>query len=146
VRYQDITFAPAGPVIADTELKLADFFWELFYQLLRQQMLAHQMQAHRESDGRRVRVPHISPSGNRALHKVTAPELRRFGNDAFAAFKSILTHPEALVGYTIEALFRPLLVDDGPAIKGWADYLYERYAFLGPRPGQTSQPNTAETI
>lgn len=145
-RYKDITFAPAGPVLADTGLKLEDFFWEPFYQLLRQQMLACQMQAHCEADARRVRVLHISPSGNRALHKVTAPELRRFGTDAFATFKSILTHPEALVGYTIEALFRPLLVAEDPGTRAWADYLHERYAFFGHQPSQTPQPSTAETI
>jgi len=32
-------FAPNGPIRDDLNLKLEDFFWEPFYQLLRQQML-----------------------------------------------------------------------------------------------------------
>jgi hypothetical protein len=34
-RYKDLAFAPNGPIRADLDLSLPDFFWEPFYQLLR---------------------------------------------------------------------------------------------------------------
>ena len=48
---------------------------------------------------------HVSPAGNRALHKVTAPALRRFGDDVFDAFQSVLMAPTDFIGTTIETLF-----------------------------------------
>jgi hypothetical protein len=39
-RYKNLAFSPSGPIRADLGLELADFFYEPFYQLIRQQMLA----------------------------------------------------------------------------------------------------------
>ena len=127
-RYQDLAFAPDGPIKNDLGLTVADFFWEPFYQLLRQQMLASRMQATREDDTDRVRVLHISPSGNRDLHKVTAPALRPFGDDAFGVFTAVLVDPAAFIGRTTEQVFGPALtaLPDDP----WSRYLRDRYAFL----------------
>jgi hypothetical protein len=71
-RYADKAFAPNGPIRADLGLNISDFFWEPFYQLMRQQTLAWRMTQTRENGANRVRVLHISPKGNRALHKVTS--------------------------------------------------------------------------
>lgn len=127
-RYQDLAFAPDGPIKNDLGLTVTDFFWEPFYQLLRQQMLASRMQATREDDTDRVRVLHISPSGNRDLHKVTAPALRPFGDDGFDAFTAVLVDPTAFIGRTTEQVFGPALtaLPDDP----WSRYLRDRYAFL----------------
>lgn len=126
-RYRDIAFAPNGPIRADLGLAVEDFFWEPFYQLLRQQMLAFQMEMAREDGATRVRVLHISPAGNRALHKVTAPALRRFGTDAFEAFRAVLAQRGAFVGATIESLFQPLF-DSGEAdADEWSAYIRDRY-------------------
>lgn len=133
-RYADLAFAPEGPVRTDLGLELTDFFWEPFYQLLRQQMLAARMQAAKEGGAERVRVLHISPAGNRALHRVTAPALRRFGDDAFDVFKSVLVDPSALVARTTEDLFGPWLETGGG--DAWSSYLVDRYAFVSPT-GQT---------
>jgi len=127
-RYSKLAFAPHGPIRADLGLKIEDFFWEPFYQLLRQQMLAFQMQKAGEDGADRVRVLHISPSGNRNLHKVTAPALRCFGEDAFEAFSAVLVQPDGFIGRTAEQMFAPLVAElaDDP----WAAYLADRYAFL----------------
>lgn len=127
-RYKDLAFAPRGPIRADLGLKLEDFFWEPFYQLLRQQMLAQGMQDAREQETTRVRVLHISPAGNAKLHAVTAPALRRFGDDAFEAFKAVLVRPGSFVNRTTEQVFGPVLAMAGR--DPWADYLLGRYAFL----------------
>jgi hypothetical protein len=134
-RYQNLVFAPDGPVRDDLGgpirdelgLKLEDFFYEPFYQLLRQQMLAFQMQRLKEDGANRVRVLHIAPAANLALTRVTSPALKRFGNNAFTVFRSLLTRPEDFVSRSTESLFGPLMSDLN---NDWAAYLARRYAFL----------------
>ncbi|MDQ0325535.1 hypothetical protein J2R99_001384 [Rhodopseudomonas julia] len=128
-RYENLAFAPEGPIRSDLGLSLTDFFYEPFYQLLRQQMLAFQMQKAREDGAERVRVLHIAPSANLALRKVTSPTLQRFGKDVFAVFRGLLQKPEDFVSRSTEALFRPLIDGLGPG-DPWASYLDERYRFL----------------
>jgi len=129
-RYKDLAFAPNGPIRADLGLGLTDFFWEPFYQMLRQQMLAVGMQRAKELEAEQVRVLHISPMGNRALHKVTAPALRRLGDDAFGAFRAVLTDPSAFIDRSIEQVFGPQVAATPDDL--WSAYLIDRYAFLAP--------------
>jgi len=130
-RYTAIAFDPNGPLKRNPMLNLKDFFYEPFYQLLRQQMLAHRMQLAQHGGVRRVRVLHISPADNRALHRVTSPPLRELalGTDAFDVFRSLLVRPNDFVNRTIEDLFLPTLREAG-ADDPWASYLTERYCFL----------------
>lgn len=132
-RYEGRAFAPSGPIRADRGLKVADFFWEPFYQMLRQQMLAGRMEATREDGADRVRVLHLSPQGNRDLRRVTAPALRALATDAFDAFRTALQPPSDGVPrfscLATETAFAPLLKDQ--AGEAWADHLTARYGFLG---------------
>jgi hypothetical protein len=129
-RYSGLAFAPGGPIRSDLGLQLTDFFYEPFYQLLRQQMLACYMQEAREDGIERVRVLHISPAANTALRKVTAPALRQFGDSAFLAFPAVLSRPDDFVSVATEEVFAPPLASTGPETEEWADYLRERYGFL----------------
>jgi hypothetical protein len=135
-RYRDLVFAPVGPVRADLGLAIGDFFWEPFYQLLQQQMPASLMQAAHEDEAERVRVLHISPSANRALHTVTAPTLRCFGDDAFEVFRALLVRPGDFVNLSTEAVFGKALSEVDGEDRSWADYLVDRYTVL-------SAPDTA---
>lgn len=129
-RYRELMFAPNGPIRDDLNLKLEDFFWEPFYQLLRQQMLAFQMEKAREAETDRVRVLHIWPAGNRRLHAVTSNTLNRFGVDAFAVFAETLVDPTTFVSRTTEQVFGPLMAEMPE--DSWATYLAARYTFLAP--------------
>jgi hypothetical protein len=132
-RYKDKAFAPDGPIRADHGLTVEDFFWEPFYQLLRQQMLAWRMERAREDDATRVIVLHLSPAGNQTLHKVTAQSLRAFGENVFTVFSNFLADPSRFHATTIESAFTPTLKDivaSDPA-DPWAAYLLDRYTFLG---------------
>jgi hypothetical protein len=131
-RYADKAFAPNGPLRGDLDLKLEEFFWDPQYQLLRQQILAWRMEQAHELDAERVSVLHISPTNNRALHKVTAPALRRFGDDVFSVFRSLLAKPERFVSVTTEQMFAPFLAmhHADPLASGWAAYIRDRYSFL----------------
>jgi hypothetical protein len=126
-RYRELVFGPQGPVNPSLKLDLQDFFYEPFYQLLRQQLLAREMERAREDGSERVRVLHVSPAQNTALKKITAEKLRPFGDDACSAFARVLVRPCDFVAHSTELLFGPLLSarDDE-----WSQYLLDRYAFL----------------
>jgi hypothetical protein len=131
-RYADKAFAPHGPIRADLGLNLEDFFWEPFYQLLRQQMLAWRMGLAREDGARRVRVLHISPRGNQVLHKVTSPGLQRLGHDAFQVFGSVLVEPTDFLSRTTDEVFGKLVMAEHGelAAREWSAYLLDRYNSL----------------
>ena len=131
-RYKDLVFAPFGPIRNDLGLTIETFFWEPFYQLLRQQMLAFQMQRAKEDGADRVRLLHIAPSKNIALRKVTSPTLSMFGSDALSVFQSLLVRPDDFVSVSTEDLFDPIL-PDGATLDARAEYLRQRYAFLSDR-------------
>jgi len=125
-RYQHIFRFPNGPIRADGEVALDDFFYEPFYQMLRQQMLAWHTKAS-DPQIHRARILHLSPSGNRPLHQVTSPELRRFGEDALVVFRSLLANPQDFVSMPIEEAFAPLA--SWPEAD-WYPWLRDRYASL----------------
>jgi hypothetical protein len=139
-RYADKAFSPNGPIRSDCGLKLEDFFWEPFYQLLRQQMLAWSMEKEKEDGAERVRVLHISPAGNRALHKITSRALEAIGgtkhDDAFEAFAAVQEPAEdgvpRFLSRTTEQVFGPFLKEaqQEAAAEAWAGYLRDRYTFL----------------
>ncbi len=131
-RYESIWRAPNGPIRTDAEVILDDFFWEPFYQMLRQQMLAwHTERTDPAID--RARVLHLSPAGNRPLHTVTSPPLRRLGGDAFEVFSSLLTEPADFRSMSIETAFAPLA---GWPEADWYPWLQDRYPSLC-RAGET---------
>ncbi|MER8459272.1 hypothetical protein NKH24_24785 [Mesorhizobium sp. M1300] len=70
-RYQNIAFAPIGPLRSSADLKLPDLFWEPFYQLFRQQMLALRMQGTKE-DGTRPRSAYRAGRQSAALARHVA--------------------------------------------------------------------------
>lgn len=129
-RYADKLFHPAGPLRDDLGLALPDILFEPFYQLARQQMLAWQIERRSERYDS-VRVLHLSPSGNRALHQVTSTAFGRLcdgQSDAFAAFRISLTKPEDFIERSIEEAFAPL-AERPDMHESWA-YLSERYPLL----------------
>lgn len=128
-RYADKLFDPQGPMRADAGLTFEDILHEPFYQLARQQMLAWQIE--RRSDRfDAVRNLHLSPSGNRALHLVTSPGFARLADDAFAAFRASLVHPDHFIEKSIEHAFAPLA--DWPEMAESWTYLRNRYPSLCP--------------
>ncbi|MFO0624431.1 MAG: hypothetical protein U0325_02350 [Polyangiales bacterium] len=131
-RYGAKAFAPDGPLRSDLGVTFEDLLWEPFYQLLRQQLLAHAMTRAREQGADRVRVLHISPRGNGALHNVTSPALRAFGGDAFKVFAALLTAPSEFLARTTGAVFGPFVVNRNPGAPpdAWAQYLVQRYASI----------------
>lgn len=84
---------------------------EPLYQLFRQQSMAAAMEQTdqgwtREAD--RVVCLHLSPAGNRQLHAVTSPPLKRLGTDVFAVWSALLRSPDRFVSMTTNDFFAPL--------------------------------------
>ena len=103
---------------------------------MRQQTLACRMTQAREDGADRVRVLHISPKGNRTLHKVTSPGLREFGDDAFKVFRHILVNADDFLSRTTDEVFgRFVLAEQNkPAAIEWSRYLKDRYSALFEKP------------
>lgn len=128
-RYAAKLFAPDGPLRADKGLAFSDILHEPFYQLARQQMLAWQIER-RSDQFDSVRVLHLSPTGNRALHHVTSPGFTHLADDAFIAFRASLANPDHFIERSIEHAFAPLA--DWPDVaESWV-YLRQRYPSLCP--------------
>lgn len=129
-RYGGKAFFPDGPFRADFGLAIEDLFWEPVYQMARQQMLAWRMEQAREDGAGRVSVLHVSPRGNRALHRVTPPKLRDRGADVFEIFRGLLTRPEDFTTTSPELAFGPTLTQH--RTEPWAAWLLGRYGSTDP--------------
>jgi hypothetical protein len=90
------------------------------------------MERAREDGAERVSVLHISPSANRALHKVTARALAHFGEDVFEVFRSLLVQPNCFVFRAVEQVFWPIIRAKHADLEtaAWSEYLLDRYTFL----------------
>lgn len=97
--------------------------------MLRQQILAWQIEQERETFGfDEVHVLHIGPRDNAAIKSVTSPELRRFGNDAFEVFESLLIERARFHKFFIEDLFVDS-VTQRANLASWRAWCRERYPF-----------------
>ncbi|HSD84354.1 MAG TPA: hypothetical protein VLG46_10860, partial [Anaerolineae bacterium] len=83
-------------------------FYEPFYQLMRQQLLAHEMELAHELESDTVSVLHVAPAHNRSFQKVTSPALRELGNSATQVWKHLLRTPERFVSVNTEDFFKGL--------------------------------------
>lgn len=128
-RYNQLAIEPHGPIRSDLGLSVKDFFWEPFYQLLRQQMLAFQMEHAREDGADIVRIIHLSPAQNLPLKFVTAPNLRTFGSDFTAVWQHVIRQPDRFLGVDIGHAFAPLLENHCDCAE-WTDYIRARYPNL----------------
>jgi hypothetical protein len=96
-RYVDLWNAPDGPLRADL-IPYADMFVEPFYQLMRQQLLAHELEKSHECGADVVRVVHVAPRANTALRaSLNRPSHLTVGDDVFAVWQELLRRPDRFV-------------------------------------------------
>ncbi len=103
-------------------------FYEPFYQLMRQQLLAHQMELAHEDGADIVSVLHIAPAVNVALRRVTSPALEALGSDALEVWKRLTEKSGRFLSVTTEAFFQPVLGQPTPDLNEWRRYIGWRYA------------------
>ncbi|MFO7635498.1 MAG: hypothetical protein R6W76_23330 [Caldilinea sp.] len=118
-------------LINKTELPSFDaLFYEPFYQLMRQQLLAHEMEKVQELGADVVSVLHIAPEHNTDFRRVTSPALDRLGETATGVWQRLVTAPDRFTSVSTEALFGNLVVKPLPEMQAWADYIRARYRWI----------------
>lgn len=106
-RYRQWWDDPHGPVRHDL-IPYDDLFVEPFYQLFRQQVLAHEMERARELDADCVRVVYAAPCGNAELWKSLTRESHwAAGGDVRAAWAAMVRGPDRFVVLDTTSLAGP---------------------------------------
>jgi hypothetical protein len=127
-------YGPLWSSVVRTDLlELDDLFVEPFYQMLRQQMLAHEMERAREHDADRVRLVYAAPARNEALwSSFPTPKLKslsRPGRDDVARnvrdlWDALLLEPDRFVWLDTAVFVAP----SAPT----SQQFKRRYKHLGP--------------
>jgi hypothetical protein len=106
-RYAAALANPDGPVRADL-LTFAHLLDEPFYQLVRQQLLAHQLERAGVAD--RVRVVHVLPPANAAYQASLArPEHRALGGSVSEVWGRLLRRPDRFTTMDPSVFLTPVL-------------------------------------
>jgi hypothetical protein len=93
-RYGGAFADPDGPVRSDV-LSFEHVLDEPFYQLVRQQILAHELEKAAAEGASRVRVVHVLPKGNLEYQQsLTRPEHRALGAGVSEVWSKLLRHSE----------------------------------------------------
>ncbi|MXP15695.1 hypothetical protein GRI44_13145 [Altererythrobacter confluentis] len=142
-RYQNIWQRPHGPIRADLDVELTEFFLEPWYQLLRQQMTAYHAETDPLSPYSRATLLHISPNGNFDLHKVKG-NFGALGDDVFEVFASLLegNFRDRFKSINTADAFRFLTTE--PRTE-WMDWLRARYPALIPNASREDSHGTSRT-
>ena len=102
-------------------------FYEPFYQLMRQQFLAHEMEKVHELGANVVSVLHITPMHNTDFRRVTSPELENLGDTATGVWQQLVAEQDHFASVSTETLFGPMVTKPTPEMQAWADYIRVRY-------------------
>jgi hypothetical protein len=105
-------------------------FFEPFYQLVRQQFLAHEMERAHELDADTVSLLHIAPAHNHELRRVTSPTLRHLGESATEVWQRLVREPGRFTSVSTEHLFGRFEVHRYPELAAWWEYITSRFSWL----------------
>ncbi|MDP2857748.1 MAG: hypothetical protein Q8P50_07200, partial [Bacillota bacterium] len=130
--YKPLYQKPGCPINQSKIGQFEDLFCEPFYQLMRQQFLAHEMELAKELDADRVSLLHLAPDANLDFKKVTSPslQLKYPGKAATEVWADLVLEPDSFASRSVEGLFRPFPIARYPALRGWWDYIKERYPWV----------------
>jgi hypothetical protein len=123
-------FYDDGLLHTDRVPNFEDLFYEPFYQLMRQQMLAREIARHNELGANFASVLHIAPEINLDFQKVTSPGLTSLGRTTIDVWKSIVRDPEVFASVSTELLFGNLPITRFPQMSAWWSYINERYSWI----------------
>ncbi len=118
------------PLNKDLLPSFASLFYEPFYQLMRQQFLAHEMEKAKEPEVDVVNVLHIAPARNTDFHRITSPELSELGETVIDVWKRLVRIEDRFISVSTESLFCNLLAKQLPEIQEWSEYISRRYSWV----------------
>lgn len=103
------------------------YYYEPFYQLMRQTLLGWQLSANKDHGCTQYRHVHVVPEQNRELlNTVTSPQLRSsYGQNISDVWRAVLVRPELYVSTSPEKLLTPLV--QGQDSRALLSYLKKRY-------------------
>ncbi len=127
--YRDLFEAPDSPLDVRKVPDYLDLFYEPFYQMMRQQLLAHEMEKHRELGAQVVTVVHMCPAKNTDFERITSSNLAPLGDSATDVWESLLTNPNRFIRVHTEDLLQSFDVNAFPDLTDWRDYIKDRYQF-----------------
>lgn len=107
-----------------------DLFFQPFYQLMRQQFLAHEMEKAHELGADVVSVLHIAPKRNTDFAQVTSRNLCGLGPTATEVWKRLVRVPNRFTSVSTEAFFGQFPIERFPNLADWWSYIHQRYAWL----------------
>ncbi len=128
--YQKFYESADSPIAKDLLLNFDSLFYEPFYQLMRQQFLAHEMERAQELGANIVSVLHIAPAHNADFQKITSRELATLGATAIDVWKKIVRANERFISVNTEQLFGSLSTEQLPTMPAWLNYIGKRYSWL----------------
>lgn len=107
-------------------------FYEPFYQLMRQQFLAHEMECAHEFGAKVASLLHISPAHNGELERVTSIGLLdlNIGTTVTDIWKKLVKPANRFASVHTEELFGKFPVDNHPEMNQVWSYLLERYPWF----------------
>jgi hypothetical protein len=111
-----------GPFVAG--ITTQTLYYEPFYQMMRQTLLASQFEKHQEMDCTQCLNVHVIPKENRDLKEtITSPGLQ--GRNIHDAWRKVLKAPAKYVPIDPSELLKE--ARDLPDTKSWLNYLKARY-------------------
>ena len=128
--YRRLYESPNCPLDKAKIPDFCDLFYEPFYQLLRQQLLAHEMELAHELGCDLVTVLHVAPAHNHDFKRVTSPELRPLGDSSIEIWQGLMRQPDRFVSVCTETWFGDFPIDAHPELAAWWQYISERYPWL----------------
>jgi hypothetical protein len=128
--YAHLYDAPDCPLNRELLPSFESLFYEPFYQLMRQQFLAHEMEKAHELGADVVSVLHIAPAHNHDFCRVTSSALRPLSDTAMGIWKKLVRVPDRFTSISTEQLFNALPIERLPEMAPWWEYVKARYAWL----------------
>lgn len=128
--YEHLYLAADCPLDKDLIKDFDDLFFEPFYQLLRQQFLAHEMEKAHELGADIVSLLHISPGHNNDFMRVTSPELKRIEISPTRIWAKLVKIPGRFIGEYTENIFDNFDTKTFPELKNWQKYIVTRYNWI----------------
>ena len=118
------------PLNKDLLPSFDSLFYRPFYQLMRQQLLAHEMEKAHELGANIVSVLHIAPARNTDFHRITAPQLEHRGETATDVWTKLVRPEGRFISVSTERLFGNLTAGQVPEMQTWIEYIGKRYAWV----------------
>jgi len=127
--YQHLYKADGCPLNKSLIPSFDALFYEPFYQLMRQQFLAHEMEKARELGAEKVSLLHIAPAHNKDFRDVTSPDLRSIDVSTISVWKRLVLDPSRFTSVYTEDLFGRYNAE-ASGLNDWYKYICARYAWV----------------